>query len=145
MVVLNEHTARGDDPTGHGDYGKSRGNRKHKGFDMVGKPGDVIYTPITGVISKIGYCYSFELFFRYIEIKNDEYRVRLMYGLPTNDIFVGKKVVEEDVVGNLQDIAGYWNRNKQKGQSMMLNHLHVQIWKNSLLTDPEPLMITNEL
>lgn len=140
MKVLNKHIKRGADPTGHGDYGKSRGSRKHKGFDIVSIPGEDVYTPISGFISKIGYCYSFELSFRYIEITNDEYRWRLMYTLPKKGLFVGQRVVEGDVVSTAQDIAAYWNKGKKNWQAKMINHVHTQVWKNGLLTDPEPLL-----
>jgi len=141
MKVLKNHKERGADPTGHGDYGKSRGSKKHRGFDLLADPGDVVYSPINGVVSKIGYCYSFALQFRYIEIVNDEYRWRLMYASPTVNTFVGARVAAGEAVGAVQDIAGYWNKGKSSKQAKMLNHLHAEVKKNGLLTDPEPLLM----
>ena len=143
MKVLDQHIPRGADPTGHGDYGKSRGKKRHQGFDLLANPGDAVFSPITGFISKIGYCYSFAPEFRYVEISNDEYRWRLMYVLPIDGLFVGQRVVECDIIGQVQDIAIYWNKDKKEGQAMMLNHLHAQVYKNGLLTDSEPLLMVD--
>jgi len=71
---------RRNDPTGHGDYGTSRGTKKHRGFDLNGKPGTNIYAPFSGFITKIGYPYSFDLSFRYVEITNDTYRTIICIG-----------------------------------------------------------------
>lgn len=73
---------RGNDPTGHGYYGAKRGNRKHKGVDYVAKPKDEVFSPIDGIVTKLGYPYYGNLNFRYVEITNDTYRVRLMYVFP---------------------------------------------------------------
>lgn len=124
---------RGNDPTGHGYYGAKRGSRKHKGYDLVSDPGDVILSPITGKITKIGYPYKNNLELRYIEITNKEYRIRLMYVEPENILF-GENVNEGDEIGITQDVAGHWGNG-------MINHIHVELYKNGLLTDPEPLML----
>jgi hypothetical protein len=47
----------------------------------------------------------------------------------------GGHIIEADCVGILQDIAGYWGGG-------MKNHLHIEVYKNGLLTDPEPLFKT---
>lgn len=128
---------RGNDPTGHGYYGAKRGKKKHKGLDLVTVVGEDVFAGINGVITKIGYPYNFALQFRYIEITNDIYRTWSMYCLPNDNIKVGLRVFECDKIGAAQDIAGYWS-------SKMLNHLHYQVWKHGLLTDPEPLLNYNK-
>lgn len=130
---LKEIVLRGNDPTGHGYYGAKRGNSKHKGVDIVAKPNEDVFTPIHGVITKLGYPYAKNLKFRYVEITNDTYRIRLMYVSPKK-ISVGNRVFEGQKIGKAQDIASYWN-------PKMKNHIHVEAYKNGLLTDVEPLII----
>lgn len=131
---VKEIKLRGEDPTGHGYYGAKRGTKKHKGLDIVTNPKEVILAPIHGFVTKIGYPYSFALQFRYVEITNDVYRVRLMYVSPKPSLKKGQRVFAGDVIGNAQDIASYWDEN-------MLNHIHFEVYKHGLLTDPEPLLI----
>jgi len=128
---LEKIELRGEDPTGHGYYGAKRGSRKHKGLDLVAAPGDAVLSPIHGVVTKLGYPYANNLAFRYVEITNDTYRVWLMYVAP--EVKVGDRVFEGQRVGEVQDIAGYWD-------PKMKNHVHYQVWKHGLLTDPEPLI-----
>lgn len=123
---------RGDDPTGHGYYGARRGAKKHRGLDLVAAPGDPTISPIHGVVSKLGYPYANALQFRYVEITGDIYRVRLMYVEPS--VKVGDRVFEGDQIGTVQDIASYWNPS-------MKNHVHYEVYKHGLLTDPEPLIL----
>lgn len=129
---LKEIKLRGNDPTGHGYYGAKRGNRKHKGLDLVSMPKDVVSSLIDGVVTKIGYPYAGNLTFRYVEVTNDTYRVRVMYIFPKN-ISVGDRVFKGQQIGETQDIASFWN-------PRMLNHIHIEVYKNGLLTDPEPLI-----
>jgi len=125
---------RGRDPKGHGDYGMPRGGKKHQGWDVVGQPGDFIKSPISGIITKHGYMYDFARQFRYVEIADSTYRFRLGYSELMQDLKVGQHIMEADCVSILQDIAGYWGGG-------MKNHLHIECYKNGLLTDPEPLFI----
>lgn len=130
---LEELILRGNDPTGHGYYGARRGTRKHKGLDLVSVPNELVTSLIDGVITKIGYPYNGNLTFRYVDVTNDIYRVRIMYIFPSG-ISVGDRIFAGQEIGKAQDIAGYWN-------PRMLNHIHVEVYKNGLLTDPEPLLL----
>ena len=125
---------RGRDPRGHGDYGMPRGAKKHNGWDIVGIPGTIIKSPISGVISKHGIMYDFAPQFRYVEITNETYRFRLGYSEILNDLKVGQHIFKADCISVLQNIAGYWGGG-------MKNHLHIECYKNGKLTDPEPLFI----
>lgn len=132
-VILDKIIFRGADPTGHGYYGAARGNRKHKGVDLVTSVGEPVFSPINGTISKLGYPYKGNLKFRYVEITNDKYRVRVMYCNPLT-FHVGHRIFEGDKIGVAQNISEYWN-------PKMLNHIHIELYKNGLLTDPEPLLL----
>ena len=137
---LKDIVLRGLDPTGHGYYGASRGNRKHQGVDYLAAAGANVYAPITGFVAKIGQVYTHTTEFKYIEVINDEYRWWLMYVTADEHIIKGYRVSEGEYIGGVQDIATYWNKNKKPDQDKMLNHLHVQVWKNGLPTDPEPII-----
>ena len=127
---------RGEDPTGHGYYGAKRGTKKHQGLDIIATPGEDVFCPIDGVITKFGQVYETEITpkFKYIEITNDTYRVRLMYALQTPEVSINQRVFECDVIGKVQDVAGFWN-------PKMINHIHMQVWKHGLLTDAEPILL----
>ena len=131
---IKKMVLRGNDPTGHGHYGAKRGRKKHKGLDLAAVQGEDVVSPIHGVVTKLGYPYSFALQFRYVEISNDVYRVRLMYVAPLKKIKVGIRLFEGDLIGQVQHIAGYWNQK-------MTNHVHIEVYKYGLLTDPEPLLV----
>jgi len=124
---------RGSDETGNGWYGANRGRRKHKGLDLVSIPNEAVFSPIHGIITKIGYPYAKALQFRYIEITGPIYRVWLMYVLPNDSIKKGQKIFIGDKVGTAQNIAEYHHPEMQ-------NHIHLQVWKYGLLTDPEPIL-----
>lgn len=143
-MILDEIILRGDDPTGHGHYGAKRGTRKHKGLDVVAKPGEPVKSPINGYISKIGWPYSGVNHIRYIDIKNDEFRHRLMYVGPIDGLKVNDRVFFGDVIGHAQDVAGYWHKQSlkrnPKAKKTMKNHVHWEVYKHGLLTDPEPIL-----
>lgn len=124
---------RGNDPTGHGYYGAKRGTKKHKGLDIIVNEGDDILSPINGHFRRIGRVYEHTDEFYLVELVNDTYSVKLMYVCP-NDIKTNTPVIEGQIIGSAQDIAAYWG-------GKMLNHVHMEVRKHGLLTDPEPLII----
>ena len=120
---------RGQDTTGNGWYGAKRGKRKHKGVDYLGSYNDNVYACISGIV-RIGQVYKDKSKFKLIEIKADVYRVKQMYVTPT--VRNGQYVSEGEIIGKLQGIGDYYGG--------MPNHCHVSVWKNGLLTDPEPII-----
>ncbi len=133
---LTEIIDRGLDPTGFGYFGASRGKRKHKGHDIVSIPGESAVSMIEGIVTKIGYAYANALQFRYVQVENIDYKIWLMYLKPSENIKLGSVVCEGERVGYCLDVAKYHNKGKKKGDDMMINHLHVQNWKNNVLIDP---------
>lgn len=121
---------RGNDPKGHGYYGASRGIRKHKGTDYVAEPGEAIFACVSGKV-RIGNVYATSSKMKLVEITGDEFRIKQMYVYPY--VKNGAFVKAGQFIGVAQDIAGYH-------KSTMINHVHVSVWKNGLLTDPEPLI-----
>ena len=134
---LAKITDRGNDPTGFGHFGASRGSRKHKGHDIVSIEGESVVSMISGIVTKIGYAYAEALQFRYVQVENETYKIWLMYLEPSKVIKVGREVCEGDRVGYCLDVAEYHhNKSPRKDGLKMIPHLHVQIWKNGDLIDP---------
>lgn len=129
----NKIKLRGNDPTGHGYYGarRSNGRRKHNGVDYCVEAGEPIYACISGKV-RIGYPYVASTKMKLVEIKNKEYKVKQMYVEPV--VKSGEYVEAGDLIGYSQDVAGYHNLPAMK------NHVHISVWKNGLLTDPEPII-----
>lgn len=121
------------DPGGGGWYGAKRGERKHKGLDIITEPGEEIFSPITGEFVRYGKPYSRTDKFDLIVLKNDIYQVKIMY-VKGYSFAKGEKISAGDKIGQAQDIAGYW-------QNGMANHIHLEIEKHGLITDPEPLLM----
>ena len=123
------------DPGGGGWYGAKRGERKHKGLDIITDPGEEVYSPITGEFVRYGKPYSRTDKFDLVVLKNDIYQVKLMY-VKGYSFSKGEKIRAGQPIGLAQDIAGYW-------QNGMANHLHLEVEKHGLLTDPEPLLMAD--
>jgi murein DD-endopeptidase MepM/ murein hydrolase activator NlpD len=128
---------RGNDPTGFGHFGASRGSRTHKGHDIVCVKGESVVSMIKGKVTKIGYAYSEALQFRYVQVENKNYKVWLMYLEPSEGIKVGKEVCEGDRVGYCLDVAEYHHKKSPRRDGLkMIPHLHIQMWENGILIDP---------
>jgi len=135
-IVLTQ-IGRGNDPTGHGYYGASRGTRKHEGFDVISTPNENVYSPINGKV-RIGNVYKTTKVgkeqMKLIEITGNTYKVKLMY--VSSNLKNGDVVTPNMLIGKAQDISLYHD----EGSKGMINHIHEGVWKNGLLTDPEPLL-----
>lgn len=127
---------RNKDKTGNGWYGAKRGARKHEGTDYVTFPGEEIFACMDGKV-RIGNVYKHSTEMKLVEItskqKNHSYKVKQMYVLPS--VKNGAMVEKNQLIGVAQDIAKFHKSSKMK------NHCHVSVWKNGLLTDPEPIII----
>jgi murein DD-endopeptidase MepM/ murein hydrolase activator NlpD len=123
------------DPTGNGWFGAKRGTRKHKGVDYVTFPGEEIFACMSGVV-RIGNVYPNDTTMKLVEIENHfenhHYRVQQMYVLP--NIKDGDVVAKNQRIGFAQNISEYHESSEMKC------HCHISVWKNGLLTDPEPLI-----
>lgn len=125
---------RDEDLTGNGWYGAKRGKRKHEGVDYVVTPGEDIFAITSGTI-RIGNVYRGSKQMKLIEITGPEYRVKQMYVNPT--VKNGDTVEAGQKIGTAQDVSKYHNSENMKP------HVHISVWKNGLLTDPEPIIISN--
>ena len=128
---------RNEDPRGNGWYGAKRGDNKHKGVDVVTEPGQEIFSPITGKFVRYGKVYVQTDDFDLVVLKNDIYHVKLMY-VKGYSFAKGERIKAGDPIGQAQDIAAYWAHPEKQD---MTNHLHLEIRKHGLITDPEPLLM----
>jgi len=126
-ITLEKRTG---DPWGSGEFGAPRGTRTHKGIDYACPVGAKIHSPVKGKVTKLGYPYSDDLSFRYVEITVDEKRHRVFYIEPT--VSKGQWVEEGDIIGTQQDISG---RYRDDSKPPMINHAHYEI----LDTDGTPI------
>lgn len=122
---------RGQDAWGSGAFGASRGTRSHKGIDYCCYPDTAIESPVDGTVTKLGYPYSDDLSFRYVEVTDsNKYRHRLFYVAPL--VVKGEEIIAGKIVGTAQDIAG---RYRDESKPAMTNHVHYEI----LDTDKTPV------
>ena len=118
---------RGTDKHGSGHWGASRGRRKHKGVDPAAYAGSVVYSPVIGVVTKLGYPYADDLSYRYVEITDaggDKHR--LFYITPL--VVMGEKVTPMREVGIVQDIT-----TRHPG---ITNHIHYEIKRGPKFIEP---------
>jgi len=103
IYVKAQAKKRGKDQQGAGHYGAPRGNRKHRGIDYACEPGSLVFSPIAGLVTKLGYPYSHDLSFRYVEISDSNgIRHRVFYVYPT--VIVGDFVTKSDTIGASQKL-----------------------------------------
>lgn len=129
---------RGNDPTGHGNFGASRGLRTHNGTDYVAEPNENIYACISGSV-RIGNVYETtkegKPKMKLVEIKNSQDKVKQMY--VSSLLSTGDTIEEGDLIGFAQDISDYHH---EEGEQKMINHCHVSVWRNGKLIDPETVI-----
>ncbi len=87
-------------------------------------PGTEILSPVFGVVTKLGFPYSDDHSFRYVEITDDlGERNRVFYIKPT--VKKGDKVqADQTVIGIAQDIS---SRYRDPSKPPMKNHVHFEI------------------
>lgn len=92
------------DDMGDGHFGAPRGDREHRGVDYLCRPGDSVFTPCTGVITKLGFPYDDVSEWRYVEVTDSDHRRhRLFYVSPT--LSTGTYVWSGTEIGKAQDIS----------------------------------------
>lgn len=108
------------DKWGKGHYGAPRGDRTHKGIDLLCYPGSGIHSSCAGMVTKLGYPYANDLSYRYIQISfvqdGKQYDVRYFYVKPT--VVVGNHIDAGDFIGYSQDL--------DKRYPGIGNHIHVE-------------------
>ena len=118
--------ARISDDWGSGLFGASRGNRTHLGIDYLCEPGDPIYSPVKGRVSKHGYPYipmdDDKITYRYVEItdyKGNRHRVFYIEPIAQVDLHIDTNTI----IGIAQDISAKYSTSKK----VMGNHIHSEV------------------
>ncbi len=131
---------RSHDPLGAGHYGATRGSRLHRGIDLVAEKGDVLLSPVSGTITKIGFCYSDDLSYRYIQVTEKQggtitLHHRFFYVEPICKYrTIGSTVLCGDKIGLVQEIV--------KRYPNITPHFHYEIKdKDGQYLDPTPHVI----
>jgi hypothetical protein len=132
---------RGVDGQGSGEFGASRGNRKHEGVDIISNAGDVIVSPIDGYVSKVGYrIYSRKCpYLVGIDITGtgdyEGYKIRLFY--VKSDLTKDTIVEKGDAIAKQQSLNDNCYPEKySNGNYTMKNHVHVEMYYNGSLKNP---------
>ena len=95
---------RRSDIHGDGHYYASRGNRKHNGLDLVYQPGQVVKCFAEGLVTKLGYAYSDDLSYRYVQVTDIQgLHCRYFYVAPS--VKIRQSVREGFVLGKAQEIG----------------------------------------
>jgi murein DD-endopeptidase MepM/ murein hydrolase activator NlpD len=119
MYRWDDIPLRGADPKGDGQFAAGRGGKRHKGEDYQFSEGDPVRTPVSGIVTRLGWCYEKESY-RLVEILSHKgaFLWRFLYIKPT--VKAGQKVFEGDLIGHAQDIASKYGGG-------MKNHCHVEV------------------
>jgi len=99
---------RGLDAHGSGAWLASRGNRFHKGEDIVCEPEEKIKSLTDGFVSKIGYPYNpsnkQKGHLRYVEITDKE-KAKVRYFYVKSSVETGQKIKKGEAIGHSQDLT----------------------------------------
>lgn len=130
-AVTKNQRLRDCDPFGCGNFGAPRGTRKHNGIDLIVSPGQDIFSPITGKVTRIAYPYASDLSYKGLEIVNEQYKVKIFYINPT--VAIPSVVTAGQKIAEAQNIAAKYG-------STMTNHVHFEV-RNALnqVIDPTNL------
>jgi murein DD-endopeptidase MepM/ murein hydrolase activator NlpD len=125
---------RGCDSQGCGHFGASRGTRKHNGVDLVCDLDTPINSPISGMVTKIGWPYGDKdkQHIRYVQVTSGDYDFRVFYINPA--VEVGQMVSTDSVLGFSQELGCFYQG--------ITEHVHLEIKdKNECYIDPSPTLI----
>jgi murein DD-endopeptidase MepM/ murein hydrolase activator NlpD len=117
-------TLRPNDKFGSGKFGASRGKRTHNGIDLAAQ----VLALKSGTVTKIGYPYGDDLFFRYVQITDEEgIDWRYFYVQPT--IKKGSYIEKGQAIGVMQCTG--------KRYPEITPHVHLEIKKDGQFLEPD--------
>ena len=134
LIYMISPTGRNEirqpDNHGQGYYGAKRGDRKHKGIDLVCSPGQVIFSPITGVVIREAKPYA-GMEYSGLLIQGTNIEIKMFYFEP-DPRFFGRESTQHVQAGQPVGIA----QKISDRYTGMTDHIHLQIES----IDPELLL-----
>lgn len=140
MIKMRDRDIRGWDDQGNGKYLAKRGDRQHKGVDLVTDINEPITSPCAGTVTKIGYPYDPQNIkkghLRYVQVTDqDKLKVRMFYVEPC--VKIGDKIEEDQIIGHSQDLTQIYPGITQ--------HVHFEIKRVSAYMNPIQYLYNNSL
>lgn len=112
------HTIRGCDKFGCGHFGAKRGDRLHRGIDLVVLSGEPFASLCSGKITKLGYVYKGDMTLRYVEVTTRSGQAwRFHYLKPS--VKVGDAVSVGTILGTVQSL--------QSRYPGITDHVHFEV------------------
>lgn len=110
---------RGEDREGSGAFAAPRGGKRHKGVDYRFAEGDPVFSPVDGIVTRIGWAYANDIY-RLVEILSHKGYLlwRFLYIAPL--VKAGDKVKRGQTIGTAQAISKRYGPN-------MTDHVHVEV------------------
>ena len=131
--IVAKPVSRLRDPWGSGQYGASRGSRRHRGLDIKVRPKEKVYAPIPGTIVQEAIPYANDPYYRGLLIRGDgewqNYEIKIFYilGIKSGWASAGEQI------GTAQNL-GF----KYPG---ITNHLHLEVKRQGRYIDPFELWL----
>lgn len=135
------------DKYGDGHFMAPRGERFHRGLDLVVVPGDKVFMPIHGTLARLAYPYADDLKWQGALITNEHWWIKIFYFRP-NILAIGKDLKMGEHIGTAQNIASKYGKG-------MIPHIHFELMMapmqglthdgriigNEVFINPEPLIM----
>ena len=116
--ITQKNIVRAADAYGAGYFGAPRGNHIHQGIDIVTIPGESIFAPISGKVTRFPVPYANDSNYSGIEIKNDQFVVKIFY--VKSKVKINGFVTQGEVIAISQNIAAKYGTG-------MTNHAHIEV------------------
>ncbi|MDJ0922272.1 MAG: M23 family metallopeptidase [Henriciella sp.] len=101
--ILESHQVRALDAYGAGGFNASRGSRVHQGLDYLFDPGEIVTSPVSGTVLRIGVVYL-GTEFKLVEIETKEQlKLRILYVEPS--VESGQSIEAGQLIGRAQNIG----------------------------------------
>lgn len=123
--ILSKMLVR-NDSQGSGDFGATRHGHTHQGVDFLAEPGQNVYSPIEGKITRINDPYG-DGQYKGVTVSNGSQEWKIFYVNPT--VTVGREVRQGEKVAYVQDIQARYTPD-------MKNHIHVELRINGEVKNP---------
>ena len=123
-----------NDSSGLGHWHAPRGDRLHRGVDVITVAGQRVVAPINGLVTKYGHSSAQNLNLRYVEItghnEDGDLLVRIHYCTITGQGIVNTSVRRGSHIGFAQDVP------REYRDPHMINHVHFELRVNGVVSDP---------